>query len=213
MDKPNNRTILIAVAGGIGSGKSVISHVLRTLGYDVYDCDSRAKALMEQSVEIKKRIANEIDEDAIAFSTTAEWADAAINRRKLAEVVFADIQKLERLNAIVHASVIDDIHRWHISKGKCGRKVVFVESAVLFTSGLYRHVDEIWHVTAPYATRLMRAMSRDNATEEAIVSRMRSQCQEQKMLDDITEMPIHLIDNDGRQAVLPRIFNLLSFYI
>ena len=38
---------LIAIAGGIGSGKSVVSSMLRAMGYEVYDCDSRAKALMD----------------------------------------------------------------------------------------------------------------------------------------------------------------------
>ena len=43
---------LIAITGGIGSGKSVVSRILRILGYPVYDCDSRAKALMDADCEI-----------------------------------------------------------------------------------------------------------------------------------------------------------------
>ena len=58
-------TRLTAVAGGIGTGKSVVSNMLRVMGYPVYDCDSRAKAIMESSEEIRIRVASEISADAV----------------------------------------------------------------------------------------------------------------------------------------------------
>ena len=70
METYNNKTSptkLIAIAGGIGSGKSVVSHILHAMGYDVYDCDSRAKYLMGENEQIKKRIFKEISENAICF--------------------------------------------------------------------------------------------------------------------------------------------------
>lgn len=208
----NPQIKLIAVAGGIGSGKSVISRVLRVLGYDVYDCDSRAKALMNSSVAIKQRIAQEIAQEAIIMSPTSadiNWDEAEIDRKKLSEIVFGDIRKLSRLNSIVHGEVIADVMRWHKRKSASHPGAVFVESAVLFTSGLDRIVDAIWDVTAREETRIKRAMSRDNASAEAVLSRIKSQESERKMLEESTVL-VHTIDNNGDIAVLPQVLRLLS---
>ena len=59
---------LIAVTGGIGSGKSLICRVLSVLGYDVYDCDSRAKALMDSSTSIKQQIFEKISTNTIIIN-------------------------------------------------------------------------------------------------------------------------------------------------
>ncbi|MDE6436166.1 MAG: dephospho-CoA kinase, partial [Muribaculaceae bacterium] len=90
-------TFLIAITGGIGSGKSVVSRVLRAMGYPVYDCDSQAKAIMDADAEIHRRLCSEID--------AAVVTDGVIDRKRLAEIVFNDKAKLAVLNAIVHSAV------------------------------------------------------------------------------------------------------------
>lgn len=52
---------LTAITGGIGAGKSVVSSVLRAMGYQVYDCDSRAKAIMDSDAALRLRIAENLD--------------------------------------------------------------------------------------------------------------------------------------------------------
>ena len=117
--------MLIAVTGGIGAGKSVVCRVLRAMGYPVFDCDSEAKALMDADCDIKRRIAIEIDESAVC--------GGSIDRRRLAEIVFADAEKLEILNSIVHGAVRQRIAEW--AQTLAGR-LLFVETAILFQSGL-----------------------------------------------------------------------------
>ena len=126
---------LTAITGGIGSGKSVVSRVLRILGYPVYDCDSAAKSLMDADEEIKRRLIDEIDSLAVV--------DGVIDRRRIAEVVFADAEKLAALNAIVHAAVREDIASWVFSQDS---DRLFVETAILYESGLNRMVDAEWRV-------------------------------------------------------------------
>ena len=60
--------MLIAISGGIGSGKSVVSRMVTVLGFDVYDCDSRAKALMDTDPYIKERIRKEIHPEGILLT-------------------------------------------------------------------------------------------------------------------------------------------------
>ena len=96
---------LIAIAGGIGCGKSVVSHILSALGYQVYDSDSRAKKLMDNDDAIKQAIARQISPDAITSA-------GQIDRKHLAAVVFANKEKLQQLNSIVHGAVKRDIAAW-----------------------------------------------------------------------------------------------------
>lgn len=205
MEKPIK---LIAVAGGIGSGKSVICRMLRVMGYEVYDCDTMAKALMDRSGRMKQRIAGEIGEEAIMMPADNAWETAVIDRRRLSAIVFSDKEKLSRLNAIVHGEVIADVKRWRDGKRVGGKNVVFVESAVLYTSGLHREVDAIWYVSASESTRIERAMARDNATREQIVARIASQEKELAAMRQSGDK-IYEIDNNGERAVLPQVLGLL----
>lgn len=205
MEKPIK---LIAVAGGIGSGKSVICRMLRVMGYEVYDCDTMAKALMDHSGRMKQRIAGEIGEEAIMMPADNAWETAVIDRRRLSAIVFSDKEKLSRLNAIVHGEVIADVKRWRDGKRVGGKNVVFVESAVLYTSGLHREVDAIWYVSASESTRIERAMARDNATREQIVARIASQEKELAAMRQSGDN-IYEIDNNGERAVLPQVLGLL----
>ena len=112
---------IIALTGGIGSGKSTVAQVLRAWGYAVFDCDIRARILMDEGVEIKRRIAQEIAAEVIE--------NGAINRRTLSDIVFADKEKLLILNNIVHSAVRKDIRNWRSTL--CNKPFVFVETAIL----------------------------------------------------------------------------------
>lgn len=189
-------TKLVAIVGGIGSGKSVVARMVAAMGYDVYDCDSRAKALMDTDDSIKRRIADEVCAEAIVGSE--------IDRRRLSAVVFNDLLKLERLNSIVHESVRSDIRAW-ISSNRGG--MAFVETAILYQSSLDKMVDEVWEVTAPEEERVRRVMLRNGMTAEEVRSRIKAQ-------DDYVAERRHervfAVVNDGATAVLPRVLELLS---
>lgn len=189
-------TKLVAIVGGIGSGKSVVARMVAAMGYDVYDCDSRAKALMDTDDSIKRRIADEVCAEAIVGSE--------IDRRRLSAVVFNNLRKLERLNSIVHESVRSDLRAW-VSKSR--GSVAFVETAILYQSGLDKMVDEVWEVTALEEERVRRVMLRNGMTAEEVRSRIKAQ-------DDYVAERKHervfAVVNDGATAVLPRVLELLS---
>lgn len=130
---------LIAICGGIGSGKSVVCRIVAAMGHEVYDCDSRAKEIMDCSAEIKNAIACRVHREAIA-------PDGSIDRRRLGEIVFSDAEALARLNSIVHAAVREDLALWAARRPG---KLLFVETAILYQSGLDAMVDEVWDVEAP----------------------------------------------------------------
>lgn len=187
---------MIAVCGGIGSGKSVVCRILRCMGYPVYDCDSRAKQLMDASDDIRRVIAEDIAADAID-------SEGHIDRRCLAAAVFGDAAKLEILNRAVHGCVLDDLECWRREQ----QGTAFVETAILYQSGLNRMVDEVWEVTAPEAVRVCRVMQRNSMTEAQVIERIEAQ----RYQPDAEEVHacVREIVNDGSSALLPQIGRLL----
>lgn len=191
---------LIAITGGIGSGKSVVSNVLRAIGYEVYDCDIMARRLMQQSTSIKERIATEIAAEALT-------SDGDINRTQLARIVFSDPEMLRRLNAIVHHHVREHLHSWYSALSTAGTGVAFVETAILYESHIDRMVDSVWQVEADTETRVSRVMARNNISREEVLNRIASQ---QSCVPDSERHPsTHIIVNSGTDAILPRIEALL----
>ncbi len=95
---------LIAITGGIGSGKSVVSRIVSAMGYPVYDCDTQARRLMDRSDSIKSAIAELIAPSCII--------NGEIDRAALSAEVFSSAEKLECLNGIVHGAVREHLAMW-----------------------------------------------------------------------------------------------------
>ena len=186
---------LIAITGGIGCGKSVVSEMLRVMGFRVYDCDSRAKMLMDADEVIKADIARLITRDAVT-------ADGAIDRRVLASVVFGDKLMLSVLNGIVHEAVRRDIEAW---RTQAGDAVMWVESAIIYESGIDKMVDAVWSVEAPLELRIARVMKRNCISREEVLSRIRMQ-QGELDGDHTCVMPIV---NDDVAPLIPQVNGLL----
>lgn len=187
---------LIAITGGIGSGKSVVSQILRKLGYQVYDSDTEARQLMDDSVAIKKEISNKINPSVIN-------EDGSINRKALSNIVFNDSQKLGTLNHIVHSAVRNDLQLY---VKRCNNTIVFVETAILYQSEIDRMVDEVWDITAPDDIRINRVINRNSLTAEEVKKRIKSQEFTPEKLHEQTKVII----NDDKTAILPQIENLLA---
>lgn len=182
---------IVAVTGGIGSGKSVVCHVLSAMGHPVYDCDTEAKRLMDSDRAMQQRIGAEVCPEAI----TAD----GINRKVLAECVFIDAGKLQKLNEIVHGAVRAHFSAW--AEGQT-TATLFVETAILYESGFDSLVGEVWEVTAPMETRIERVARRNGLSRNEIEHRMASQnCQ--------MHANHKIIINDGDTPLLPQIFTLL----
>ena len=189
MKKP----IEIGITGGIGSGKSIVSRMLRIMHYPVYDTDSQAKKLM--------------DTPALRQALVAQWgADiiqpgGEINRPRLSQIVFNNPRELSKLNNIVHPAVRNHYAQWvHEQQSP----IVFVESAILHQAHMDTTLHHIWVVEADRETRIHRVMHRNNLCREDIEARIASQCN--TPIDSRT----HIITNNDREAVLPQILTLLN---
>ncbi len=189
---------LIAITGGIGSGKSVVATMVKVMGFDVYDCDSRARALMIEDADVRRQLVD-------TFGEQVYLNDGSINRQYLSEVAFRDDMALARLNAIVHPATASDRKRWAARQIADGATAAFVETALLRTAGLDREVDRVWHVTAPDDVRVARVMVRSGLSDGQVRERMAAQVVEDSIADGE-----HVIINDNKAAVLPQVIRLLK---
>lgn len=188
----------IGITGGIGSGKSVVSRILRAWGHEVYDCDSEAKRLMHVSDEIRTRIVDEVCAEAFD-------SDGKLQAPVLGAVVFADAERLARLNSIVHTAVLADVRR---RAAEAPGDVFFVESAIANGSGLTELFDCEWKVTAPETVRIERVRHRSGLDVGAIKARIEAQANEEQVLPH--PLGSRLIDNGGNAAVLPQLQKALK---
>lgn len=131
---------LVAITGGIGSGKSIVATMLQVMGHKVYDCDSRARALMTESDEVRHKLVE-------AFGKETFLDDGSLNRQHLSAVAFGNDEALARLNAIVHPATADDMLQWARQRASLGDRVAFVETALLRTARLDCLVDQVWPVS------------------------------------------------------------------
>lgn len=186
----------VGIAGGIGSGKSVVSRILRCKGFRVYDCDSEASRLMHENADLRQRITEIIGPDAYGD-------DGLLNRALVASRLFGDPTVRQRVNEVVHKAVTDDFLLF--SDGE--DDVVFVESAILGSSGLAAVCHSVWMVDAPEATRVERVKLRSKLSEDDIKARMESQ---RKELDFIPPFKIKTLSNGDIDLLLPQILPLLQ---
>ena len=180
--------IKLAITGGIGSGKSVVSHIMEIMGVPVYDCDRRAKELMVTDVHIVKGLTR-------MFGSECYNEDRTLNRGYVASRIFTDDDNIKRVNALVHPIVKKDFERWAASMTV---PVVAVETAVLYESGIIESVDKVLVVWADKETCIRRTIKRSGMSRNQVVSRM----QKQMSSDELLLLSDYSLYNDGEEPLL-----------
>ena len=164
----------VGVTGGIGAGKSMICAQFEKLGVRVYYADVRAKALVLNDKKLSTLIKK-------AFGEKILDKDKNIDRQKLASVVFADSEALEKLNQLVHPAVINDFNLW--CEHRQHEKYVIKEAALIFESDTYKDLDVVITVYAPLEIRLQRVMDRDGTSRENVMQRVKNQLSDEVKIE------------------------------
>ena len=184
--------MIIGITGGIGSGKSTIAAELSRRGYPVYDTDSEAKRIIVHNPAVRSQVETLFGSDVFDGDTYLT--------EKVAAQVFANPDLLHRLNAIVHPAVRFDLEHWIKANNQqsdffSGGTVCFVESAILFESGLNTLCDKIIYVDAPEDVRVARVIARDHTDADQVLARIRVQ------KDDARDHANIVLLNDGSKSV------------
>lgn len=165
-------TKIIGLTGGIGSGKSTVANYIASKGIPVYIADDEAKRIMER-VDVKQKIQN-------LFTSSILNSDNTLNRKRIADLVFNNPEKLNDLNAIIHPEVNYHFKNW--MKEHNNFPFIIKEVAILFETGGNKNCDKIILITAHLDLRVSRAMKRDNLTKEEILVRINNQFPDEKKI-------------------------------
>ena len=183
----------IGITGGIGSGKTYVSEVFRSLGIPIFYADIQANQLMTSSEKLIKLLKEEFGNYI--------YKDADLDKEKLSSIVFSNSDKLQKLNSLVHPIVKEEFDNW------CKKQTspyVIKEAAILFESNSHLGLDAVICVSAPLELRMERLLKRDNSSEKEIKKRIENQIsqEEKENLSD------YIIVNDEKDLLLPQIIKI-----
>ena len=185
---------LIAITGGIGSGKSTVSKIIKDLGYPVFSADEVYKNLIKDESFVKK----------IYDGLGIESDNVKFDKNLISSRVFNDKKALEKLNSITHPEVMNELIK--LSKEKGG--VVFNEVPLLFESNFESLYDKVIIVTRNLDDRVSSVALRDGLTKDEILLRIKNQVNYEniksnahtlisndKSLEELTKKVKAVIDN------------------
>ena len=178
----------IGITGGIGSGKSYVCQRLKAHGIDVYDCDAAAKRLIRTSTTIRQQLTALIGPEVYI----GDQLDKSVMTRFLLE----SEANAKAIDQIVHPAVFRDFE-------ESGLK--WMESAILYESGINQLVDRVIVVTAPEEIRIQRVMQRDGISREKTLQWIQRQWPQ----EEVRQRADYEIINDGKADIDEQIARLL----
>jgi dephospho-CoA kinase len=189
--------VILGITGGIGSGKSYVSSLLREqLNVPVYDCDTEAKRLICEDENIRQKLTELVGAQI--------YLNGKLQKSVLADYLFASQQHAQKVNAIVHPVVKDDFCKWAELQSA---EVISMESAILYESGFDTAVNKVLYINAPTELRIQRAMKRDGCTRRQVEARISLQQSESQL-----KKADFVIDNgvEGKEFLLKELQKVLE---
>ena len=181
--------MVIGLTGGIGTGKSTVSQILKGRGFPVIDLDVISHEVIEFSSVVEKIVQNfgreVLDED--------EAGNCTISREKLGKIIFANKEKRLALNSIMHPEILKVMHKKILECKSEKNKIIFVEVQLLFEVQWEKEFDYILLVAAKRDMQVRRVLERDKRSEEEAWNIINSQMS----LDEKREKSDFVIENDG----------------
>ena len=180
---------IVAITGGIGSGKSYVCHLFGERGIRVYDCDSAAKRLMRNSHQLQERLTRLIGSDT--------YIDGQLNKAAVASFIMQNDNNVKAVNAIVHPAVAEDFFE---------SDYTWMETAILYDCGFDRYADIVIAVVAPIETRISRIMQRDGISRDKALEWIAKQMDQQ----EVQRRADYVVTNDGILDLAPQIERILT---
>ena len=182
------KKVVIGLTGGIGTGKSTVSQILKEKKFPVIDLDIISHEVIKFPKVVEKIVEN-FGKEVLEYNNTGNWI---VSREKLGRVIFGNREKRLILNSIMHPEILR-IMREKILECKKENKIIFVEIQLLFEVQWEKEFDYILLVSAEKETQIKRILARDNRSKEEALSIINSQMS----LDEKKKRSDYVIENDG----------------
>jgi dephospho-CoA kinase len=160
---------IVGLTGGIGSGKSTLMQWFQKQGVPCFESDAVGRKLL--NTDLREAVSE-------AFGAELYLQTGSLDRKALAEKVFANPAALAKLNQIVHPAVaiaFEDFKKQHANA-----PFVINEAAILFETGGYKNCDVVILVTTPKSDRIERIINRDGSTKAEVIKRMKNQWEDER---------------------------------
>ncbi|KAG6866358.1 hypothetical protein C0991_005279 [Blastosporella zonata] len=178
--------LVIGLTGGIATGKSSVSKLLKAKNVPVVDADLLAREVVLPGTKGLKNIVKEFGPDILL-------EDGNLDRKKLGEIVFNDEGKRKKLNAIVHPAVRWAMFRKVVQYWVGGKKYCVLDVPLLIEGGVWQWVGQVVVVYCSTDIQLQRLMNRDSSTREEASPRINAQLP----IADKVAYADYVIDNSG----------------
>lgn len=186
-------TVFVGLTGGICSGKSTISKILKERGIPIVDADQLGHRAYAPGTSCFQKLV-----DNFGPSIVAE--DGSINRRALGTIVFSEKAKMQELNAIVWPEIrqliIEEIDAYRNDPSK-NVPIVVVEAAIMIEAQWYDLFDHVWVVVTDEATAIQRLIARNSLSEEQARQRLAAQTSNEDRIQHANSV----ISNDSATTV------------
>jgi dephospho-CoA kinase len=183
------------ITGGIGSGKSAVTKILRAMGFQVVDLDQVSRDIVCPESEALCQI---IDTFGAGYLTL----EGELDRRRLADLVFHDPAELAKLDAIMGPLLWAEFLR---RAADLDGPFCFLDGALLFEKGMHEQLDATILVVAPEHVRMRRVVERDRVSDDHVRARMRTQMSD----DEKRAKADYIVENDGTLEMLESRIHLL----
>ena len=178
---------VIGITGGIGSGKSTVSNILREeYGAHIIDCDELARDILMPGEKAYREVVEHFGRDILTGKSDNGYN---IDRKKLADIVFNDLDELKKLEFITHKYVYEEIKK-RLQRISCvtittvqESPVVGVEASVPDPDSFRKICGEIWTVVSPLDVRIKRVMERSGLTFEDVEKRIAAQKKDESYIE------------------------------
>jgi dephospho-CoA kinase len=185
----------VGITGGIGSGKTTVARIFKSLGIPVFHSDDEAKKCYSTHPEVRQKILDCIGPDA--YDT-----DDEPNFPLIAKRVFADEALLKKVNMLIHPLVAQSFEAWCTENQKTA--YVLKEAAILVETGANRALDALIVVKAPEELRIERVMKRTHQSRESVEARIR----QQGSVEEALKLADYCITNDVEDALIPQVLSI-----
>ncbi|WP_210468622.1 dephospho-CoA kinase [Sporosarcina sp. 6E9] len=160
--------MIIGLTGSIASGKSTVSNMLKERGFPIVDADKIARQVVEPGTPVIKKIAEHFGDEILN-------EDGSLNREKLGERIFKNGEERNKLNAIIHPAIRNEMIRQKEQWISDGAKTVILDIPLLFESKLQSFVEKIIVVSVTPEIQKQRLIARNDLTEREATDRITSQ--------------------------------------
>ena len=189
---------VIALTGGIGSGKTFVSSIFNKLNkVPCFYSDFEAKKIMNENQLIKKQI--------ISILGPESYIGDKLNNEYLRKKIFYSQNKLNMMNKLVHNQVKINFRKWLSNQNS---KYVLKETAILFEHNFQFEVDLTLLVTAPRKVRIERIIKRDNISKKTIEKIIENQWADNKKI----HLSDFFIENLNKSNTIKKVKNLVDIF-